>query len=41
MNITKQKEAHEYRDQTTGYQQRVGSMKLDRGMRLRGANYHI
>ena len=42
MNITKSKEAHKYRDKTTGYQQRVGrSMKLDRGMRLREANYHV
>ena len=40
MNITKQKQTHRYREQTSGYQQREG--RGDRyKRRLRDTNYYV
>ena len=42
MNITKQKQTHEYREQTSGYQWREGMGKgHDRGRGLRDTNYYV
>ena len=41
MNITKQKQTHRYREQTSGYQWEEGSEEeQDRGRGLRGINYY-
>ena len=37
MNITKRKQTHRYREQTSGYQWGGGKT----GMGLRGTNYHV
>ena len=42
MNITKQKQTHRYREQTSGYQWQDGIREgQDRGRGLRGTNYYI
>ena len=42
MNVTKQKQIHRYREQTSGYQwgEERGEGQ-DRGRGLRGINYHV
>ena len=42
MYITKQKETHRYKEQTSGYQWGKGREKgYDRGMGLRDINYYV
>ena len=42
MNITKKKETHRYREQTSGYQWGEGNGEgQHRGRVLRGTNYYI
>ena len=42
MNITKQKQTHRYREQTSDYQCREGSGEGQRrGRGLRGTNYYL
>ena len=42
MNITKKKQTHRYREQTTGCQWGEGCGEgQDRGKRLRGTNYYV
>ena len=42
MNITKQKQTHRYREQTSGYQwERARGEGQDRGRRLRGTNHFV
>ena len=42
MNITKQKQTHRYREQTSGYQWGEGSGEgQDVGRGLRGTNYYL
>ena len=40
MYITKQKQFHRYREQTSGYQWAEGREGRDRGMELRDTNYY-
>ena len=40
-NITKQKQTHRYREQTSGYQREEGSReRQDKGRGLRGVNHY-
>ena len=42
VNITKKKQTHRYREQTSGYQWGEGSGEEQyRGKRLRGTNYYV
>ena len=42
MDITKQKQTHRYREQSSGYQWEEGSGEgQNRGWGLRGTNYYI
>ena len=42
MNITKQKQTHRYREQTSGYQWGEGrENRQDRGRGLRCTNYYV
>ena len=41
MCITKQKQIHEQRKQTSGYQCREGRQGQDRNMGLRDTNYYV
>ena len=42
MNITKQKQTHRYREQTSSYQWGAGRGKeQNRDRRLRGTNYYV
>ena len=42
MDITKQKQTHRYREQTSGYQWGEESVQgQDRGKQLRGINYYV